>query len=156
MDLTQQLSRRPVVQTAQSRALSPLETSVIRPVMERDRCADEIALRATAAEFGLEFVDLEGHQVDRELLSCFPSRELFQHFVLPLKRHKRGAVVATSDPCNWEALDELSAASGLALEPVLASREQIERHLKVELGVGGGTVREMVARDGEVIVEEDH
>src|SRR5438093_2019967 len=156
MDTTQQPIRRPAEETEPPSALSPQETPVIRPVMEREKSADEIGLRAMAAKYGLEYVDLEGHQVDRDLLSCFPSRELFQHAILPLKRHKRGAGVATSDPCNWEALDELSAASGLALEPVLASREQIERHLKVELGVGGGTVREMVARDGEVIVEEDH
>ena len=48
--------------------------------------------------------------------------------------------VATSDPFDLYPLDELSATTGLTIEPVLAQREQIARQIKAHLGVGSETI----------------
>ena len=87
------------------------------------------------------------------LLSRFPTSVIFRHTLLPLE-HRNGSVeVATSDPFDLEALDELSLTSGLQLRPVLARKEDVLKLIKEHLGVGGDTVNELVAREAEQQVE---
>lgn len=102
-----------------------------------------------AQRYGMEFIDLESFTVDAELLSHFPSQELFRESILPLNRSSMRVRVAIADPLNLGALEELTSRSGLYLDAVLASIEQIQQHLKHALGVGGGTVRELVAMSAD-------
>ena len=62
-------------------------------------------------------------------------------------------VIATSDPFDLESVNELAAASGKRLIPVLAARDEIERLIKTELGVGGDTVGALIAQQQEEGVE---
>jgi general secretion pathway protein E/type IV pilus assembly protein PilB len=57
--------------------------------------------------------------------------------------------VATSDPFDLYPLDELSATTGLTVEPVLAQREQIARRIKAHLGVGSETIDDLMALQDE-------
>lgn len=98
-----------------------------------------------AQRFRMEVVDLETHTVDMELLARFPSQDLFRESILPLSHRGDRVQVAVSNPLNLEALDELTSRTGFYLDAVLAADEQIQRHLKNALGVGGGTVRELIA-----------
>lgn len=103
-----------------------------------------------AQQFGMPFVDLEDFQVDDELVYQFPVQELFRESVLPLDRDGQRVRVAIADPLNLEALDALTSASGFFLEAVLARVEQIDQKLKDSLGVGGGTVSDLVAMSSDV------
>ncbi len=104
---------------------------------------------ALARRYGMEYADLETFAVDRSLLSLFPSQVLFRGSILPLSRHGNRVRVAVADPLNLESLDELTSRSGVYLDAILASGEQIQRHLKNSLGVGGGTVRELMAMSAD-------
>ena len=55
-------------------------------------------------------------------------------------------MVATSDPFNLYPLDELSAATGLTVVPVLASRAEIAKRIKTHLGVGSETIDGLMAQ----------
>lgn len=100
---------------------------------------------ALSHEFRIPIFDLSRVDLDRELIRRFPGSELFRRNILPLHEEAGIAIVATHDPLNLEALDELAALSGLALDLVLAPRDQIARRLKEALGVGGGTVGDLMA-----------
>ena len=154
MNILQTLSRHRLVSPAQLNQLTDEGDAALRTVVERKWVSEATLLRAVADDLGMPFVDLSGHRVDAELLRCFPSHDLFRHAILPLESNRFGVTVATSDPLNLVALDELTVACGFFLEPVVACRSQIEEALKRELGVGGGTVREMAARDGDLIYDE--
>lgn len=104
-----------------------------------------------AARFGMEFVDLEQFTADSALVQLFPGQDLFREKILPLHRNGNRVRVAVADPLNLEALQDLTVRTGLYLDPVLAQEEQIQRHLKNALGVGGGTVHELVAMSKEEI-----
>ena len=104
---------------------------------------------ALAGRYGMEYADLENFAVDRSLLGLFPSQDLFRESILPLSRHGNRVRVAVADPLNLESLEELTSRSGVYLDAILASAEQIQRHLKNALGVGGGTVRELVAMSAD-------
>jgi general secretion pathway protein E/type IV pilus assembly protein PilB len=118
---------------------------------------EEDALRALGEELGMRFVELKDFQVDPELLADFPTTAIFRHSLLPLERNDDRVTVATSDPFDLEALDELSSLSGLRLDPILARHEDVIRLIKENLGVGGDTINVLVsqrAEDGVELLED--
>jgi general secretion pathway protein E len=104
-----------------------------------------VSIQELAVRYQMELVDLENFEVDRELLALFPSQDLFRESILPLKQTGNRVQVAIADPLNLQAVDELTSRTGIYLDSVLACGEQIQRQLKKCLGVGGGTVQELVA-----------
>ncbi|MFN9234815.1 MAG: type II/IV secretion system protein, partial [Planctomyces sp.] len=121
---------------------------MIAPVSNSDNLQP---VRQLAARFGMLCMDLEQHTVDLQLLQLFPVQDLFRESVLPLSRNGNRAVVAVADPLNLTALQELTVRTGLYLDPVVAAPEQIQRLLKNALGLGGGTVQELMAMSKEEI-----
>jgi general secretion pathway protein E len=110
---------------------------------------EEAALRALGDEVGIPFVDLEHHKIDLSLLIGFPLKLIHRHSLFPLERQNGTLRVATSDPFDLYPLDELSATTGLTIEPVLAQREQIARQIKAHLGVGSETIDDLMALQDE-------
>jgi len=107
---------------------------------------EEAALRALAEEVGLEFVDLVEASIDLSLLRTFPPKFIYREGLFPIRQRNGTLVVATSDPFNLYPLDELGAATGKTVIPVLASRGEIARLIKTHLGVGGETVDGLLAQ----------
>ena len=72
---------------------------------------------------------------------------------MPLSRENGTLVVATGDPFDVYALDELQTLTGLHVQPVLASPREIARLIKTHFGVGGETVTALVAERAKDEVE---
>lgn len=119
---------------------------------------EDEALAALGEQLGLEYVDLTKTKVDLSLLEHFPLKSIYRHSVFPLKRRNGTLVVATSDPFEMYALDEISSSTGLMVEPVLASAEEIDKLVKTHLGVGSETIDGLLAQreseSGVELVEE--
>jgi general secretion pathway protein E len=122
-------------------------------LVEMGAVSEEEALKALAEDIGMKYVDLKDFQVDRDLLAEFPTTAIFRYALLPLTRANGSVEVATSDPFDLEALDELSSLSGFQLRPVLARREDVVGLIKQSLGVGGDTINELVARSSAEEIE---
>jgi len=129
-----------------------------RVIMDMGFVSEEDLLKAFADELGMKYFELKDYQVDTELLSQFPATPIFRHSLLPLKRENGRVLVASADPFDFEALDELSSLSGEVLEPVLALHDDVVDLIKENLGVGGDTINELVsqkaAEDGVELLEE--
>ena len=121
--------------------------------VEMGYCTEEQALIALGDELGMRYVDLTSFQVDPDLLEKFPTTAIFRHSLLPLSVRNGHVEIATSDPFDLEALDELSSMSGFRLEPVLARFDDVVGLIKENLGVGGDTINEMVAQRGDDAIE---
>ena len=155
MDIESILQQRGLVsedqwRDAKSQAAGRRIDSVL---IEMGLLSEEHALEAFADELGMELVELGDFEVDTDVISQFPTAAIFRHEVLPLDRQNGTVRVATSDPFDLEALSELSSLSGLELDPVLARHEDIVELIKANLGVGGDTITELVARQTEDGVE---
>lgn len=111
--------------------------------------SEEAALKALGEEVGIPFIDLELQKIDLNLLRGFPLKLIHRHSVFPIERVNGTLRVATSDPFDLYPLDELSATTGLTIEPVLAQREQIARHIKAHLGVGSETIDDLMSQQDE-------
>ncbi|WP_299461699.1 GspE/PulE family protein [uncultured Gimesia sp.] len=129
-----------------------------RVVMEMGLATEEDLLKAFADELGMKYFELKDFQVDTELLALFPATPIFRHALLPLRRDNGRVLVASADPFDFEAIDELSSLSGQILEPVLALHADVVELIKDNLGVGGDTINELVsqraAEDGVELLEE--
>lgn len=114
---------------------------------------EEQVLRAIGDEVGLEFVDLSETEVDLSLLESFPVKSIYRESLYPIARRNGSLVVATSDPFNLYPLDELAAATGKSIVPVLASRAEIAKLIKTHLGVGSETIEGLLAQSADNALE---
>ncbi len=114
---------------------------------------EEAALRALGDEVGLEYIDLRDTDVDLSLLKGFPHKLIHRQSLFPIRRANGQLVVATSDPFDLYPIDEVSAATGLSVVPVLASRNQISALIKKHLGVGSETVEGLMEQFSDREIE---
>ena len=122
-------------------------------LVARGVVTEESTLRALADELGMQFVRLTEADIDADLLRLFPPAAVFRHEAIPLSREEDTITLATADPFDLEAVDELSNVSGCRMQLVLACREEILGLIKQELGVGGDTINQLVAQRAETGVE---
>src|SRR6185437_3769589 len=121
--------------------------------VEMGLVSEEAVLTAIGEEIGLEFIDLASADIDLSLLKDFSTRLIHRQALFPIQRHNGSLRVATSDPFDLYPLDELSAATGLSIEPVLASRTEIAKLIKTHLGVGSETIDGLMAKKAESPIE---
>ncbi len=141
-------------QLEESRRRSSEGSTIVDAAVELGYVSEENALRALADEVGLEYVDLGTIDVDLSLLKDFPHKLIHRQSLFPVRRANGELVVATSDPFDLYPIDELSAATGLAVTPVLAGRTEIAKLIKRYLGVGSETVDGLIeAKSDEDTVE---
>jgi type II secretion system protein E len=113
---------------------------------------------ALSDEFGLPYVDLTKTDVEPDALTGIPQKLVYRRNLMPLSKDNGTLIVATSDPFDPYAIDELSTVTGLSIQPVLGSPREIARLLKQYFGVGGDTVNALVeeakAKDDIELLED--
>jgi general secretion pathway protein E/type IV pilus assembly protein PilB len=133
-------------QLDQSRTKGGDGARLVETAVQMGFVSEEDALKALGAEVGLDFVDLREAEVDLSLLRTFPQKLIYRQSLFPIQRMNGSLVVATSDPFDLYPLDEVSAATGLSVIPVLAGKNEINALIKKHLGVGSETVEGLMAQ----------
>jgi type II secretion system protein E len=105
---------------------------------------EEEVLPILAEQFGMDLVDLTQQKIEPDTLKAMPSKLVHRRSLMPISRENGTIVVATGDPFDVYALDELQTLTGLNVQAVLASPREISRLIKTHFGVGGETVTAMV------------
>jgi len=112
-------------------------------------------LRVLGKQMAMPVVELSEGDIDRELLSLVPSRVVHKHNFIPVNRNGRSVRVATSDPHNIYAIDELRQFLNMPIEPVLATKSDIHKLVRAFYGVGGSVIDEMVEDAGGIQVLDE-
>ena len=157
MELVETLVRRGLVSEQQFSQAEINGGDVLANLVRSGAVSHEAALEALAEEVGVEFLDLRTAKIDLSLLESFPQKIIYRQILFPVSRNNGTIVIATSDPLNFYPLDEISAATGLAVEPVLAERSEIAKLIKAHLGVGGETIEGLIEQkieDGVELLDE--
>lgn len=100
-------------------------------------------VRALAAQFDLEFVDLNDQPIDVELAQLIPQQMATRHRALPVWRADDQIVVAMANPVDVLALDDIHALVGRQVKPVMAEAAQILNAIE-RLGHSDSRVRETI------------
>ncbi len=117
-------------------------------VEERD------VLEVLGEQLSIPVVDLSEMQIDVEMLRAMPSKLVHKRGLIPIERTNETLRVATSDPFDVYAFDELRMMTGLKIEPVLAAQVEIDRVIKKHYGIGGDTIGEMIEEDDMEIISD--
>ena len=100
--------------------------SLGRVLIELGLMTESGLVAGLARHLGLEFVDLAQHAVDPVAAGVVSEALCRRYGVLPIGFDPSGAViVATSDPSNVLALDDVRSASGRQVRPVVATRADV-------------------------------
>jgi type IV pilus assembly protein PilB len=94
--------------------------------------------QAKAHEMGYGFADLDRVQIDSSAINVVPERLVKLHSTIPIKKDGTTLWVATNNPNNIAALDDIRMASGCRVVPVLAVPGAIDDAIKKYYG--GGTL----------------
>ena len=143
MQLAQRLVRRGVLKPddlariAEAHAHEPARP-LHELLVERNSAKEEDVLATLGEEIGLPFEDLTNPnlKVDPEILKDLPLKLVLRHNLMPLRRENAVLVVATGDPFNVYALDDLAMLTGLEVQPVLAQPREIARLLMAHFDIG--------------------
>ncbi len=116
-------------------------------------------LRALGEQLSIPFVDLTAEQIDMTVLRSMPAKLVHRRGLLPLSKSNGTLRIATSDPFDVYALDELRMLMGCHIEPILASRSEIDKIIKAHFGVAGETIETLIddqSASGDSIELMDH
>src|SRR5205807_459452 len=113
-------------------------------LLDQGFAKEEDLLPVLADHLAMDLVDLTKIEVQPEILRTMPNKLVHRRGLMPLSRDNGTLRVATADPFDVYALDELQTLTGLHVQPVLASPREIARLIKTHFGVGGETVTAMM------------
>jgi len=157
--LARALAQHGVMSEAEAEALQTQSQSSGVPFVEqvlsgKRLSAQQLAVFASRA-FGVPLLDLAGFDADQISREYFDTRIAQTRRVLPL--HKRGnrLYVATSDPANLQALDEVRFKTNLVVEPVVVEDDKLGVAIAKLVEASGANLKEMAAlEDIEVTLED--
>ena len=115
-------------------------------LLSKNLVSGEDLARAVAEATGFEYVSLSEGSVDPAALDLVDEKALRKHGALPLRVENGRLVLATSDPTNVLALDDLKALAGCPIRPVVAAGESI-RNLQDRVFGLGEDIQEFLGAD---------
>ena len=142
-------------QLAQAMALRKKESLRLDRALLRLGCLTEEDLLAVMSEqLAIPTVDLADVEIDVETLRSLPSRLVYRKHMVPVARDNGSLTVATCNPFDLYAFDEIRLLTGLEVRPALAAEADIAKVIKTHYGVGGETLDEMMSTDDLEVVSE--
>ena len=96
---------------------------------------EESVLGAVARQLGMEMVSLAGIVLPQALIAKVPAKTAREYHIVPVRLEGGTMVVATSDPDNVAALDDLKFMLGVTqVKPALASEAQVNAAIEAHYG----------------------
>ncbi len=82
-----------------------------------------------ARSMSLPYVDLDEYQIDKTVVNIVPGELCRKNHMLPIDIIKGQLAVATSDPTNFSAIDDISAATGMTVLPMVAAASKVDQSI---------------------------
>jgi type IV pilus assembly protein PilB len=82
-------------------------------------------LKCVGLQMGVPFVDLARIEIDNEASRIIPHAMAIRLLAIPIEKTEVAASVAMVNPLDLSALDELGQATGLDIDPMLATEEDV-------------------------------
>ena len=102
-------------------------TSLGRTLVELGFLSEGQLVKALAEQVGMPFVDLDDYAVDRAAVAMVPAALCRRYTVLPIAIKNGAVVLATADPGNVVAIDDVRTMSRMAVTPVVATFDNLSR-----------------------------
>ncbi|MFI2752068.1 GspE/PulE family protein [Cellulomonas sp. P22] len=101
--------------------------SLGRTLVEIGVLSEGQLVSALARQVGMDFIDLDDYPVDRAAVALVPASLCRRYTVLPVKIANGALILATADPGNVVAVDDVRTMSGMPVTPVVATFDNLAR-----------------------------
>jgi general secretion pathway protein E/type IV pilus assembly protein PilB len=108
--------------------------------------------KAVASQYGMDFIQLSDYRVPDEILAMVPRHVARRYKIVPVYKHDSTLTVAISDPLDVDTVDSLRYILKTNVEPVVATKPDIEASLARYYGSAEDTVENMLQEitEGEI------
>ncbi|CAM9754724.1 unnamed protein product [Discosporangium mesarthrocarpum] len=83
-----------------------------------------------AKQYGVPSINLDDFEIEPEVLALIPEDVATKHSVVPVNRAGSTLILATADPSNIFALDDIKFLTGYNIQPVVASEDAIRQAIE--------------------------
>ncbi|MDD5091084.1 MAG: ATPase, T2SS/T4P/T4SS family, partial [Candidatus Wallbacteria bacterium] len=137
-------------------------------LVELDFVKEEDILEVLSKQLGVPRINLAEYEIQKNVLELVPPKIAQKHELVPLFRDGKRLTIAMADPLNVFVIDQLQYMTGLTVEIVISSQEEIMTAIQRGYGVvrdmddvadefqGGDETPEETAEDGFKDIEEDN
>ncbi len=88
-------------------------------------------------QLGIPRIDLKNYLIDQKILSLIPESLAKKYNLIPLFKTGDTLTIATADPLNVVAMDEIRIKTKSNIEPAVATETEIRNSINQYYGVGG-------------------
>jgi len=99
-------------------------------LVNRGFVSEQQLLETLEISLGIPQVQISKLQIDPEAVTLLSPQLIRLHKVLPISRQRNTVTVATADPLNQRAMDDIRMACGLDVIPVLSSEKDLEAAIR--------------------------
>lgn len=104
-------------------------------LISRGYITEQQRIEVLEYQLGIPHVQLFRQKIDPQAVHLISRSFAEKHKVLPLRVEGYRLLVAMDDPLDYFVIDELRMATGLRIEPVIASGEELERAIRRYYGL---------------------
>jgi len=108
-----------------------------RVLIDEGHVTEKDLVAALSSQIGMEFVDLKDTEVDGRAATMVSENLMRRHVVIPIKVVEGRLVVATSDPSNVVALDDIRTVTGMDVDAVVATKADVLDAIAKYAGMAG-------------------
>jgi type IV pilus assembly protein PilB len=114
----------------QKRGVERLEQTIVRLGYAKE----ELILQCLADYFNLPFVDLDTYLIDDKVVKMIPEEMARRHTLIPIFKIGETLTVATANPLNIHALDELRNKVKTDVEIAISTEKKIKKAIEQHYG----------------------
>jgi type IV pilus assembly protein PilB len=125
-------------------------------LVELELCSEDDVAKALATQFGLEYIDLDRHQVDHTALDLMPPKLVEDYQVIPLGMEGERLKIIITDPLDLETLDLVRFRLAKEIVPALAAPGKVKTFIDKFVNPDGDELSQTMASiDQDAPDEED-
>jgi type IV pilus assembly protein PilB len=129
--------------------------SFVEQVLSGKKMSSTQLAMFTSRAFGIPLLDLSAFDIDQIQKEYVDTKIAASRRVLPLHRRGNRLFVATSDPANLQALEEVRFKTNLVIEPVVVEDDKLGQAIQRLIDATGATLKDIASmEDLEVGLEE--
>ncbi len=133
-------------QTALQEA-SRQKVSLISYLVNNNNIDSKSIASFASVEFGVPFFDLDAIDIRSLPISLVSEKLIRQHHALPLFKRGNRLFIATSDPTNFQALDEIKFHTRLNTENILVEEDKLTKAIETSLEAADTSMADMLDED---------
>ncbi|OWZ84053.1 GspE/PulE family protein [Natranaerobius trueperi] len=106
-----------------------------KSIVDLNIISEDELIQVLKSHMGIKYISLQNYYLKKEIVNQIPSYLMKHYQVLPINISGNKLTLAMSDPLNVVAIDNIQMATGLEIEPVIATTKEIEQEITRFFGI---------------------